>query len=155
MAWSVPLKIIDYLSDPARQQHLRPPETPGVYVISERCWAGAEPAKSAGVLYVGQSGYLRYRIGQLSADMLGFTGDNPGYSGSYYHSGGHQIWHHCLGHNAPAHLLYFAWYANCHCLDCAEIGLIRLLAPSLNRARPGTCVQHPQILPLATALAGP
>jgi hypothetical protein len=48
MAWSVPLKIADYLSDPAQQQHLRPPETPGVYVISERYWAGPEPPQARG-----------------------------------------------------------------------------------------------------------
>jgi hypothetical protein len=155
MSWSNPLKIADYLSDPAGQHYLRPPEAPGIYVIPERLWAGSEPAKRDGVLYVGQSAYLGYRVGQLLADILGFTGDDPGYSGSYYHSGGHQIWQHCLRHKPPAHLLYIVWYANCHCLDCAEIGLIASLDPPLNTNKAGGCTQQPEKLPLRPALAGP
>ncbi len=41
--------------------------------------------------------YLRYQIGRLLGDLLGFTGDNPSSEEAYQHKGGHSVWaHYCL-----------------------------------------------------------
>ncbi len=41
-----------------------------------------------------QAAYLRYHMGRLLCDLLGFTGDNPSAEEAYQHKGGHSLWSH-------------------------------------------------------------
>jgi hypothetical protein len=41
-----------------RDRDSRPPESPGVYVVSERAWHKM-PTKASGIIYVGQGRYVR------------------------------------------------------------------------------------------------
>lgn len=151
MPWSTPLRLSDYFSNPMGQRYRRPPAGSGVYAVSCHSWTGREPKPEALVLYVGQSAYLRYRIGQFVGDALGFTGDDRRYAGSYFHIGGHRVWYHCETHRLPIQSLFIAWHPDCCCLDCAEGGLIDLLNPPCNAAARG-CAQHSQRLALQVAL---
>src|SRR5271154_2527745 len=74
--WVGPFRIGDYLAKVVSGRDSRPPDAPGVYVLSEQAWNGL-PDRRAGLIYAGQTHYLRYRIGQLLCDLLGFTGDDP------------------------------------------------------------------------------
>src|ERR1700687_5924447 len=132
MNWQEPYLLRDWLSQPFLHRDRRPPESDGIYVLSERHW-NRQPEAQAGILYVGQAQFLRDRIGRLVAEILGFTGDNPSYGGSYYHSGGHRLWHgHCLKMNTEPIEFFLGWYAKPQCLDCGETGLIRLFSPPFN-----------------------
>lgn len=59
-----------------------PPESPGLYVITERAWTD-HPAQTDNVLYVGKSVSLRSRIGDFISSLCGFHGIHAG-----RHSGG-------------------------------------------------------------------
>jgi hypothetical protein len=87
MSWAGPNKIGDFLNSVAHSPWKRPPEKAGVYVVSDKPWEEV-PATADGVLYVGQATYLRYQIGRLLCDLLGFTGDNPSGEEAYQHKGG-------------------------------------------------------------------
>jgi hypothetical protein len=149
MAWSVPYRIGDYLSDPISRIRLRPPTDNGLYVVSLRPWQNAAPQQTDAVLHVGQSGNLRQRLGQLIGDCFGYTGDNPAYGDSYYHSGGHRIWHHCMQHSINPADLFLGWCLLPVCLDCGEIGFFRDLTPLLGRGVPSRCAVHNPLLPLS------
>jgi hypothetical protein len=128
MQWRGPFRIRDYLSHVVRDQELRPPDALGVYVVSEHSWV-APPNREAGIIYVGQAHYLRYRIGQLLMDLLGFTSDDRADGEAYEHRGGHSLWHrYCLERGIEPIDLYFAWYPQCECLDCAEAKLLELVS---------------------------
>lgn len=149
MPWNAPFKIGDYLSDPLVRTDLRPPAERALYIVSRQPWRSKLPDQRDSVLYVGQSNDVRYRLGQLIGDALGFTGDSPGYSGSYYHSGGHRLWQYCLQEHVSVSTLFLAWYTSCVCLDCGEIALIGQLKPLLARGVPVQCAIHTPVLPLA------
>lgn len=85
MPWTRPLLLREYLDRPGGAQGRPadlPPETPGVYVLSEISWTG-EPNKAFRPWYVGASGNrtpqarsgLRGRIGNLISSLCGFYGD--------------------------------------------------------------------------------
>jgi hypothetical protein len=152
MSWSVPRELSDFFSDPVAQRDSRAPAEPGLYVLSERRWTASEPTSQDEVLYVGQGGNLRFRIGQLTSEVFGFTGEDPRYAGSYYHSGGHRVWHHCVTHEVPVQSLCIAWFTGCRCLDCGEVRLIKQLKPRLNSRLPETCADHSPVLSLSEAL---
>src|ERR1700730_7452301 len=63
MAWSTPLRIANYLSDPLGQAHLRPRANPGSYAVSESAVYPA-PGPGNGVLDVGEGTCLRSRVGE-------------------------------------------------------------------------------------------
>jgi hypothetical protein len=66
--WVGPYQISSYLGDAVRDADARPPEAPGLYIVSERPWSGM-PDLNAGLIYVGRAAYIRYRIGQLLCEM--------------------------------------------------------------------------------------
>ena len=117
MPWTGPILLRDYLDRPGGAQGGRPdelpPETPGVYVLSERFWTG-EPDKTSRPWYVGASGNrnpqgrsgLRGRIGNLISSLCGFYGDIAG-----LHCGGITVSEqYCLGNPPRSPLsLWIAW----------------------------------------------
>jgi hypothetical protein len=125
--WQGPHKIIEYLSSVAQSPWKRPPEAPGVFAISEKAW-GDLPTKASGILYVGQAAGLRYQIGRLACDLLGFTSDDPSAKEAYQHKGGHSLWlHYCLPHQIEPAQLYLGWCSECLCLACAETKLLEMM----------------------------
>lgn len=148
LCWAGPFKIGEYLAGVVSGQSPRLPDAPGVYVVSERTWSGV-PDRTGNLLYAGQAPYLRYRIGQLLCDLLGFTSDDPADGEAYEHRGGHLLWHrYCVARGVEPMNLYFAWCAPCKCMDCA---LNRLLEMTLFASACGprrTCEKHNPTLDL-------
>ena len=131
-----------YLDNVIRDRDSRPPESAGVYVISERLW-NEMPNKSSGIIYVGQARYLRSRIGALFCDLLGFTGDEYSDGEAYEHSGGHFLWHYyCVAHAVEPSSLYVGWCSPCKCLDCAEAKLRDLMDIRWNLYPTRSCEHH-------------
>lgn len=146
MSWGGPHKIGDYLSNVAHSPWKRPPERAGVYVISEKPWRDV-PTEADQILYVGQAAYLRYQIGRLLCDLLGFTGDNPSSEEAYQHKGGHSLWsHYCLPHKIEPARLYLGWSSECLCIACAESKLLELMITGPHRVR--VCAAHQPCLDL-------
>lgn len=85
MAWTGPFQLRPYLDQAGGASPL-PPESMGLYLVTERYWNPAhtkDPPQAAGILYVGRHlGNLRARIGDLISSLLGFhgriAGRNPG-----------------------------------------------------------------------------
>ncbi len=140
MSWQGPHKIGDYLATVVHSPWQRPPEAAGVYLVSEKPWRGL-PTEADRILYVSQAAYLRYQIGRLLCDLLGFTGDDPSPREAYQHKGGHSLWsHHCLPHQIEPVRLYLAWCAECLCLTCAETALGKMMITGPHRVR--SCSLH-------------
>jgi hypothetical protein len=144
--WAGPFRIGDYLRNVVRDRNLRPPDAPGVYVVSERSWP-VLPNREAGILYIGQAQYLRYRIGQLLPDLFGFTSDDRADREAYEHRGGHSLWHrYCVEASVEPLNLYFAWCPRCRCLDCAEVRLLELAKIEwMSPVRRNCLRHHPQL----------
>jgi hypothetical protein len=114
----------------------------GIYIVTERSWTGT-PQAEAGILYIGQTGSLRYRVGHLVAEILGFTNEAPGSVFSYFHSGGHTIWtDYCLQQNVEPLTLNIGWTTKFECLNCAESELIRKFNPGYNASLGKICRTH-------------
>ena len=142
MAWEGPRYLKDWLSQPLRNRDQRPPEAPGIYIVTENSWTGT-PDVNSGVLYIGQTRYLRDRVGRLVAEILGFTTETSGYSGSYYHSGGPCLWtDYCLKRNAEPLTLHVGWLLGCKCLNCEESELIKKFHPICNSSSGNICNEH-------------
>jgi hypothetical protein len=159
--WAGPFMIGDYLGNVVRDRNLRPPDAPGVYVISERSWQ-LLPNREAGILYVGQAQYLRYRIGQLLPDLFGFTSDDRADREAYEHRGGHSLWHrYCVETGVEPLNLFLAWHARCECLDCTEATLRELMPIEWKSAARRACSRHhpslgsPGIYPASIAKVPP
>lgn len=154
MGWEGAYRIRDFLDDSVRRPEIRPRDCPGVYVLSQRRWREA-PDEKCGLLYVGQSPYLRFRIGEFFTDLLGFTSDDFGDGEAYKHRGGHAVWHrHCLREHISPLTLWLGWFAKPLCLNCAEADLgqmIRLIEPC--RAPGLKCERHTPLLDLAITCA--
>jgi len=152
MSWAGPNKIDDFLNSVARNPWKRPPEKAGVYVISEKPWEEV-PATADGVLYVGQAAYLRYQIGRLLCDLLGFTGDNPSAEEAYQHKGGHSLWsHYCLPRQIEPANLYMGWCSECLCIACAETKLLEMMRTGPHRVT--ICAAHRPVLDLRQNCCG-
>ena len=152
--WAGPFRIGDFLNNVVRDQNLRPPDAPGVYTVSKRGWYGL-PTREAGILYVGQAQYLRYRIGQLLPDLFGFTSDDRADHEAYEHRGGHSLWHrYCVETGVEPFNLYFAWCPRPRCLDCAEIGLRELMQIEWMSPVRRNCERHHPHLDLVSNCSG-
>lgn len=140
MAWHGAYQIRTYLESCVEEDHDRPPESSGVYVVTQKRWR-TEPNHRSGVLYIGgntgQSARFRTRLGDLIADMLGFFGDSTG-----HHSGGRRLWGWCRTERINPLDLYIGWQSGVECHRCAEIDMFRELKPLLNKNRPPKCTQH-------------
>jgi len=146
--WVGPYQISSYLANAVRDPGARPPEAPGLYLLSERPWHDL-PESEGGLIYVGRAAYIRYRIGQLLCEMCGFTSDTAE-DEAYGHRGGHAIWHrYCLPRKAEPLSLYLAWCSDCRCLDCAETQLVQMLKVRLNVTPLNPCSRHRPALDLA------
>jgi len=127
ICWTGACRIGDYLSNVIRDRDSRPPDSSGVYIVTERPWYEM-PAKTSGIIYVGQARYLRRRIGEMLCDLLGFTGDEYSGGEAYEHRGGHFLWHYfCIARAIEPSSLYLGWCSPCRCLDCAEAKLSELM----------------------------
>ena len=111
------------------------------------------PAETDKILYVGQAPYLRYQIGRLLGDLLGFTGDNPSSEEAYQHKGGHSVWaHYCLPRQIEPAKLYLCWCSECVCVACAEAKLLEMMITGPHRVR--ICAAHRPVLELAQNCKG-
>lgn len=147
--WVGPYQISNFLANTVRDAAERPPEAPGVYVVSEREWHNL-PDLEDGLIFVGRAAYIRYRIGQLLCEMCGFTSDTVD-DEPYGHRGGHAIWHrYCLPREAEPANLFIAWCSDCMCLDCAEAQLVQMLKVRLNVTPLHSCSRHRPALDLAS-----
>lgn len=146
--WVGPYQISSYLGNAVREADARPPEAPGLYIVSEHAWRRL-PDGDGGLIYVGRAAYIRYRIGQLLCEMCGFTSETTE-DEAYGHRGGHAIWHrYCLPRKIEPLSLYIAWCSDCRCLDCAEMKLSQMLAVRLNVMPIHPCSRHRPPLDLA------
>ena len=148
MGWLGPLKIEEIGTDP-----LRPPESQGVYVVSETKWVG-EPTKEAHVIYVGKAGTLRWRVGGLIAALLGFC---PSGDRRYLHGKGRRIFNEkCHSSLAESAKLFVGWnpIPSEECIDYEEARLFHALydgghliftkVPACNKRKH----RHPPLAPI-------
>jgi hypothetical protein len=143
-----PFKIGEYLSAVGCGHNPRPPDAAGVYVVSEKTWKGA-PDATANLLYAGQARYLRYRIGQLLRDLLGFTSDDAADGEAYVHRGRHLLWHrYCRARGVEPTELYFACCAPCKCTNCALKKLLEMTLFASACTPQRACDQHNPALEL-------
>ena len=148
LCWTGVCRIGDYLSNVIRDRDSRPPESSGVYVVSERPWHEM-PTKASGIIYVGQARYLRRRIGELLCDLLGFTGDDYSDGEAYAHRRGRVLWrYYCIAHAVEPSSLYLGWCSHCKCLDCAEAKLRELMEVRWNLYPTLSCEYHSPALEL-------
>ena len=148
LCWTGACRISEYLTNVVRARDSRPPDSSGVYVVTERPWHEM-PAKTSGILFVGQAIYLRRRIGQLLCDLLGFTGDEYSDGEAYEHSGGHLLWHYyCIARAIEPSSLYLGWCSPCKCLDCAEAKIRELMDGQWNLYPTRLCERHAPALEL-------
>jgi len=146
MSWEGPHRISDYLGNVANSPWKRPPEGPGVYIVSENPWRDM-PTHNDNILYVGQAAYLRYHVGRLLCDLLGFTSDNSSAEEAYQHKGGHSLWsHYCLPRKIEPARLYLGWCSACICVACAETKLLEMMITGPHRVR--ICAAHRPVLDL-------
>jgi hypothetical protein len=146
MSWEGPHKIIEYLGSVASSGEKRPPERPGVYILTANPWRDL-PTQKDNILYVGQAPYLRYQVGRLLSDLLGFTGDDPSPEEAYQHKGGHSLWSQfCLPRKIEPGWLYLGWCSTCVCVACAETKLLEMMitGPQMSRI----CAAHRPVLDL-------
>jgi hypothetical protein len=149
LCWVGPFRLDQYLASVVSRQKLRPPDAAGVYILSEHTWEGIPDAR-ANLIYAAQAPYLRYRIGQLLCDLLGFTGEDPADSDAYEHSGGHLLWHrYCIARGVEPVSLHIAWCSPCKCIDCAENRLLELTQFGPSSAMRRSCAKHDPALDLA------
>jgi len=152
MSWEGPHQINDYLGSVARASRKRPPEGPGVYIVSEHPWRDV-PTGDDNILYVEQAAYLGYQLGRLLCDLLGFTGDSPSAAEAYQHRGGRSLWsHYCLPRKIEPGRLYFGWCSACICVACAEARLLEMMITGPHRV--GSCPAHEPVLDLAKNCRG-
>lgn len=135
LCWTRAYLIGDYLSNLIRDRDSRPPNSEGVFLVSERPW-DEMPSKFSGIVYVGQSESLRRRIGQLLCDL-------------YDHHSDHFLWHHCCtARGLEPSRLYLGWGAPCRCPDCAEVKLRELMETPWNLWPARSCEHHTPALEL-------
>jgi hypothetical protein len=127
MPYSKPITFRRLLNAPLDEPDLMPPRQPGVYVVTQHEWAGGEDPPHGDVVYVGKTstGGLLYRVTQLMADAIGFTGagEETGSKNSYFHSGARNIWLASREGILPdPRTLHISWNADV-CPACEETRL--------------------------------
>jgi len=134
--WVGPFRLRDLLEHCMDESQPWPPESNGVYVVSERPWSSA-PTKEAGILYAGgntsESPLFLTRVGSLIADMLGFW---------WHHSGGQSLYKYCTEKGLHPLDLYLGWVEGIPCSRCAEAEVYRTLKPLLSKRVPPRCSTH-------------
>ncbi|MGD0074692.1 MAG: hypothetical protein ABSD31_10170 [Candidatus Binataceae bacterium] len=138
MSWQGPIRIGELGTD-----LVRPPESQGVYVISETKWV-KEPTNKDHVIYVGKAGTLRWRLGEIVAVLLGF---GPSGELRYLHGRARRIFHsNCHSDIAESAKLFLGWLeiTSRECIDCEEAKLFDKFYPTgeLNFAKKPKCSQH-------------
>jgi hypothetical protein len=135
--WTGPFKISDLLAN----LNQRPPDKPGVYLVSQRRWT-KRPNVECVPLYVGgvtgTSPRFRTRIGDLIADLFGFFGDG---GKPQHHSGAVKLNKWCKEEKRRPADLFLGW-ALTRCHRCAEEQVYDQFAGSsslLNGNRPKRC----------------
>lgn len=140
MRWTGPITIDELLDSILKSSPIRPPESKGVYLISQNAW-NSEPTDECIPLYVGsntgKSKRFRTRIGDLIADMFGFFGDKTG-----HHSGGQTLYHYCRENQLNPQKLYIGRAEECYCVRFVENKLYDRFKPLLNKKRPSRCTKH-------------
>lgn len=140
MKWTGPYTIDELLDSCMVPNHPRPPESDGVYLISEASWAG-HPTPNCHPLYVGsntgKSRRFRTRVGDLIADLFGFFGKTTS-----HHSGGKSLHVYCQRHGIHPKMLYIGWVEKCSCMRCTETAIYGEFRPILNRNKPSRCKKH-------------
>jgi len=140
MNWIGPYTIDGLLDLFLAPSQPRPPESKGVYVVSEKEWFRS-PTKNCEILYVGsntgKSKRFRTRIGDLIADMFGFFGEETG-----HHSGGIALNKYCQEKIISPKNLYIGWTQIDGCVRCAENQIYDDLRPKLCSNRPPRCKLH-------------
>ena len=121
MRWMGPIQVGNTPSD----QKMLPPESPGVYVISEQKWTGA-PSEDARVRYVGKASNLRFRLGQSIAVLLGFGPPTAG-PNRYFHGRSRRLFDDRKPSGYDSNItatrkLFIGWHVltDGECIDCIE-----------------------------------
>nr|BDT32023.1 hypothetical protein MFMH1_16920 [Myxococcus sp. MH1] len=125
-----------------------PPESRGVYLVSQLGWKG-KPTMGCIPLYfggnTGSSKRFRTRIGDLIADLHGFYGGGTG-----HHSGAQALRDWCVSNDVHPGQLFLGWATKKPwCGRCAEVFLAKTFAsswagraPLCNVRRPPGCSTH-------------
>lgn len=134
--WAGPFTIDELLDRCAGDWRLAPPQEGGVYLVSQRPWAG-QPSPECQPLYVGSNTgkkpRFRTRIGDLVADLFGFYCASTG-----HHSGGQSLHRWCREYGVSPRDLYIGW-VRAACVKCEENRVYDRLKPCLNKRRPARC----------------
>src|SRR5262249_40062412 len=138
--WVGPFRLRGLLEHCMDERQPWPPESNGVYVVSERSWSGV-PTKAAGILYAGgntsQSPLFVIRVGLLISGMVRLY---PG--GLRRYSGGRWLYGYCTEKGFPPLDLFLGWVEGIPCSRCAEAEVHRALEPSLCKKVPARCTNH-------------
>jgi len=137
-SWEGPYQIKKLLED---ESYLPKGNYGGVYVVTQWCWRDTpRKDKKSVILYVGKSeDSLRKRVGDLVADLHGFSDNNQG-----HHTGGQSLREWCQKQR-PRFVsddLWIGWVINPDCVSCTENWLFDKLCPSENGKRPPRCKEH-------------
>lgn len=149
LVWTDPFPV-RLLLDQCFCDDQRPPCDHGVYVVTAKEWTG-QPTKESRPLYVGgntgRGDRFRTRIGDLIADMFGFSTTTTGHS-----CGGKKLYDWCRNNHVNPSKLFIGWAdRNPWCPRCAEIEAIRCFIGDwsqlnqtelLNERRPPRCTDH-------------
>jgi hypothetical protein len=68
--WAGRYQIGSYLANAVQSADWRPPEAPGVYIVSEHEWRDV-PDSTCGLLYVAKAAYVRYRLANFCVKCVG------------------------------------------------------------------------------------
>ena len=136
--WVRPVKIRDLLGEAHKPTAIWPPAA-SAYLVTHREWRDV-PDKASRPLYVGISGRMRQRLGDLMADMFGFhdVENNVG-----KHPGGRLLHKWTKDNRVTAFDLHLAWAENHDCHKCLEAYWHKRLEPELNKVTP-SCKDHPR-----------
>ena len=139
--WAGPIKIHELMDSGIGGGAIWPHEFEGVYMVSARSW-DRKPDETCRPLYVGSTGVLRKRVGDLIADTLGFFIEKNGRMLAVHSAGGQSLYRYCRAEKLLPRTLYIGWIENCSCLRCAEDFAIYWLEPSLNKINSPKCKEH-------------
>jgi hypothetical protein len=125
---------IEQLMSNCMNDVFRPSASNSVYLVSKEPWE-SHPSGGCDPLYVGGSTQLRFRIGDLIADMLGFFPPR-------HHPGGQSLYDYCKRNSLSPLYLHIGWLDKCGCTECAEYYFWEELEPELNVRAPQRKCKH-------------